>query len=330
MATKLSSSEIEAQITLFESLKSQAFEGDVPDVVKISEIVNSLNSIPKLSREPFKAFAKSLKDESFLKGISVTNLNSDFFQTEGEESKETVNQVVNQTQVDVHSKVKAELQELIEQLNFVLFDDLEVLKDHFIIRLESNPFVSYKLMALHDPKFFIQPIKNKLSSKFDNVTFCEISEFLGQIEEGDELKNMVCLILLSPRTNDIDGIDNLIGNLKSIIESYESFENISFNENEGSSSRYKVSTSEEDFFDEVRFVNGTLLSNGKIKHEEEKIIKKLCSNFNTPLVIYKTLKEGNSGAKVIEVRPKKQFGSEYERRYIIKYATLADERKIRK
>jgi len=88
------------------------------------------------------------------------------------------------------------------------------------------------------------------------------------------------------------------------------------------------SINKEDFFEEIEFVNGTLLSNGSIKHEEEKIIKKLFRNFVTPLLIYKMLKGGNSGTKVVEVRPKKELGNEYEKRYIIKYSEKNQDRKI--
>ncbi len=70
------------------------------------------------------------------------------------------------------------------------------------------------------------------------------------------------------------------------------------------------------------------MSNGSIKHEEEKIIKKLFRNFVTPLLIYKMLKGGNSGTKVVEVRPKKELGNEYEKRYIIKYSEKNQDRKI--
>jgi hypothetical protein len=93
---------------------------------------------------------------------------------------------------------------------------------------------------------------------------------------------------------------------------------------------YESSISKEDFFEEVRFVIGTLLSNGAINNEEEKILKKLCSSFRTPLIIYKTISGGNSGSKVIEVRPKKELGADHEKRYIIKYSPKTNERKILK
>ena len=127
-----------------------------------------------------------------------------------------------------------------------------------------------------------------------------------------------------PRTNNEEGIIKLKKDLSSIVNSYQSFESYSLKGN----SEYESSISKEDFFEEIEFVNSILLSNGSIKHEEEKIIKKLFRNFQTPLLIYKMLKEGNSGTKVIEIRPKKELGNEYEKRYIIKYAEKKQEPKI--
>jgi hypothetical protein len=328
MATNLNTSYIEQKLSALQDLKNEALGNTIPDAPKVSQIVKELNSINKDDREPFREFAKNLKEECFKKGISINNLNNDFFEVVEKKSNTPISNVVNQTEKDLFNKVKTELKRLIEDLNKVLADDLEILKDHFIIKLEANPFSTFNLLVLHDPKFFVQPINNKLTSKFPNVIFNEIEDFKKIIGEGDELQNVICLLLLSPRTNDDDGLNSLIESLKVIIEPYETFENISLNDDDTNHKNFKTSHDKDEFYEEVRFVNGTLLSNGKIKHEEEKIIKKLCS-FDTPLVIYKTLKEGNSGAKVIEIRPKKRFGSENEKRYIIKYAKRDEEEKIK-
>jgi len=82
--------------------------------------------------------------------------------------------------------------------------------------------------------------------------------------------------------------------------------------------------------DDVEIVMSTYLSNAKIHSEEQKIIKRLCESFQTPLIFYRTLKEGFSGAKVLEVRPKKSFDFQNENRYIVKYGVLDDDEKLKK
>ena len=324
----MDATEITELLEKLEGDKNVALAGSVPNAPVINLIVNQLNSLAKEDRSAFKDFAKLLKTDCFKQGVTIKNLKSDFFDSEKTALISSYTGI-SQSNKDDFSKVQSDLKEMMNTLSSVLAVDLEVLKDHFLIKLETNPLVPYKLMVLHDSTFFVQPIKQKLDGPFPDVLFKEIEDYSEDMQKGKEKTNLLCLILLNSRTNDDDKIKELIVFLTNIIESYESFENISIKFTESVGYEYDGSNLKDDFFDEVKFVNGTLLSNGKIKHEEEKIIKKLCSNFNTPLIIYKSLKEGNSGAKVIEVRPKKQFGSEHERRYIIKYSEKDDERKIR-
>ena len=311
--------------------KIKAFEESTPNAPAINAIINKLNSLEESDREEFVSFAKSLRGDCFKNGISIKNLSSDFFKPK-EAVVLSASSGISQTDKDNYNKVQTDLRELLLKLSKVLAVDLEVLKDHFLIKLETNPLEPYQLMVLHDSTFFFQPIKQKLTSSFSDseIQFKEIDDYREEMEKGEEKTNVICLLLLNSRTNDEENMTELITNLTSIIDSYISFENITFKQNEASEYLIETSNLKDDFYDEVRYVNGTLLSNGKIKHEEEKIIKKLCSNFNTPLVIYKTLKEGNSGAKVIEVRPKKRFGSEFEKRFIIKYCERDDAKKIKK
>jgi hypothetical protein len=309
--------------------KEKAFSEEIPDAPLLSEIIEELNSLSQEDKYFFGDFASTLGEELFqksvnIKGLTVSNfINNYVSNTESVESvAEQIKFIENQT----------EFNELFKDLVQNLPDHFEILKGYFITKLENNPLESYKLMVLYDSNYFLQPIKKKISGIINDAIFKEIKDYSEEISSGNFVRgNLLCLILLHPRTNNHKSLEELEDFLNNIFSSYKSFESFSLKNNRDSSGTFYESTnSVEDFFEELRYVNGTLLSNGSIRHEEEKIIKKLCSNFKTPLIIYKTLSGGNSGSKVIEVRPKKELGPDHEKRYIIKYGLKSEERKIKK
>lgn len=302
--------------------KKVALADAVPNAPAASEIVNQLNSIPPVDKHYFKDFAVALKSDLFVKGVVIKGLNIDQFE---KATDPTGKEEKNEVEAARYIEVQTEFKELLKKLTQNHTDHFEILKGYFIARLENDPLQSYKLFVLHDSTFFIQPIKKKLSSTIPNAAFKKIEEFREDLEKGDFPKeNILCLVLLLPRTNDEKGMIKLKDDLAFIVNSYKSFESYSLK----GKTEIESSINKEDFFEEIEFVNGTLLSNGSIRHEEEKIIKKLFRNFVTPLLIYKMLKGGNSGTKVVEVRPKKEMGNEYEKRYIIKYSEKNQDRKI--
>jgi hypothetical protein len=316
--------------TLLEKLSTEkqlAFVDVIPNGPLLTDIVSQLNSLDKVDKDYFLEFATTLKAELFEKGVTIKGLNLESYGKITSHSKE---EAAKEGQASRYNEIQTEFQELLKKLALTLAEHFEILKGYFITKLENNPLDSYKLMVLHDNTFFIQPIKKKLLTTFPDVIFKRIEELSHEIGMGiPQQGNLLCLLLLMPRSNDEPGIANIKDNLTLIIESYTSFESYSLKSKIDTKSRnYESSISKEDFFEEIEFVNSTLLSNGSIKHEEEKIIKKLFRSFQTPLLVYKTVKLGNSGAKVIEIRPKKELGNEYEKRYIIKYSEKNPERKI--
>jgi hypothetical protein len=306
--------------------KELAFADTMPDAPAVTNIVGQLNSLNQEDKYFFKDFASNLKAELFTKGVTIKELNLTQF-----EKNEVINEEgLQNADVARYNTVQTEFLELFKRLTQNLNEHFDVLKGYFITKLENDPLDSYNLIVLHDTTFFIQPIKKKILATIPNAVFKRIDEFSDEIGKGEfQEGNLLCLLLLLPRTNDDTGIANLKNNLSTIVGSYKSFETYSLKNNPDFKGNYfESSISKEDFYEEIEFVNSTLLSNGLIKHEEEKIIKKLFRNFQTPLLIYKTLKGGNSGSKVIEIRPKKELGNEYEKRYIIKYSEKNPERKI--
>ena len=268
--------------------KEKAFSEEIPDAPLLSEIIEELNSLSQEDKYFFGDFASTLGEELFqksvnIKGLTVSNfINNYVSNTESVESvAEQIKFIENQT----------EFNELFKDLVQNLPDHFEILKGYFITKLENNPLESYKLMVLYDSNYFLQPIKKKISGIINDAIFKEIKDYSEEISSGNFVRgNLLCLILLHPRTNNHKSLEELEDFLNNIFSSYKSFESFSLKNNRDSSGTFYESTnSVEDFFEELRYVNGTLLSNGSIRHEEEKIIKKLCSNFKTPLIIYKTI-----------------------------------------
>lgn len=323
----MESEEIKVLISELKNLKEIAFSDVVPNAPQISFIINKLNSIPKKDKSKFEDFALELKEEMFARNVNIKGLNINDFVSE-----KLVIIKNDESSQALENQVNIGFLELYNELITTIEEHFDVYKGYFILKLENNPQSSYKLLVLYDKSFIVEPIKKKIQSnvKVEN-SFKEIKDFIDDLTETDNSNtNYLCLLLLMPRINNIEAKEELLHNIKTLVNSFQYFENISLkrgtNENQND---YFRSIDKDDFFEELKYVNCTLLSNASINHEEEKIIKKLATNFKTPLVLYRTLKGGNSGSKVIEIRPKKELGEQYEKRYIIKYSVLNEERKIK-
>jgi len=308
--------------------KEQAFMGDIPNAPALSEIVNQLNAIDVKDKPYFKDYAATLKSDLFSKSVTIKGFNlADFNDSLDKANTENVT-----TNKIIESKVHFDFVDLYKQVVSNINEHFNVYKGYSILKLENNSLKPYKLLVLHDKAFIIEPIKKKLNKSISTeIIFKNIPDYLDDISKTDNSdNNYLCLLLLMPRINDKTEETELISNIKKLISSFNYFENISIKYLKDTvQNDYYRSIDKYDFIDEIQYVCCTLLSNGAFKHEEEKLVKKLATNFKTPLVLYKTLKGGNSGSKVIEIRPKKELGEQYEKRYIIKYSEINDERKIK-
>ncbi len=250
------------------------------------------------------------------------------------ESQETNSDAISEPAIEtIETQVLLGFIDLYKEVVNNINEHFNVYKGYSILKLENNPLKPYKLLVLYDKYFIVEPIKKKIIKSISTETiFKTISDFLDEISKIDNSdNNYLCLLLLMPRINNREEEKELINNINILISSFNYFENISLKYLKGViQSDYHRSIDKDEFIDEIQYVCCTLLSNGAFKHEEEKIVKKLATNFKTPLVLYKTLKGGNSGSKVIEIRPKKELGEQYEKRYIIKYSEIDEERKIKK
>lgn len=310
--------------------KEKAFSEETPNAPAVSEIVSQLNAVEAKDKPYFYDFATGLKAELFSKSTTIKGFNlSDFTETQATNS-EAINEPAIET---IETQVLLGFLDLYKEVVNNINEHFNVYKGYSILKLENNPLKPYKLLVLYDKHFIVEPIKKKITKSISTETiFKTISDFLDEISKIDNSdNNYLCLLLLMPRINNREEEKELINNLNILISSFNYFENISLKYLKGViQSDYHRSIDKDEFIDEIQYVCCTLLSNGAFKHEEEKIVKKLATNFKTPLVLYKTLKGGNSGSKVIEIRPKKELGEQYEKRYIIKYSEIDEERKIKK
>jgi hypothetical protein len=310
--------------------KEKAFSEETPDAPAVSQIVSQLNAIEAKDKPYYNDFATNLKAELFRKSATIKGFDlSDFAENPGPISEATNEPAIETIETEVLLGFVDLYKEVVNNIN----EHFNVYKGYSILKLENNPLKPYKLLVLYDKSFIVEPIKKKIAKSISTeTTFKTISDFLDEISKIDNSdNNYLCLLLLMPRINNLEEEKDLINNINILISSFNYFENISLKYLKGViQSDYYRSIDKDEFIEEIQYVCCTLLSNGAFKHEEEKIVKKLATNFKTPLVLYKTLKGGNSGSKVIEIRPKKELGEQYEKRYIIKYSEIDEERKIKK
>ena len=316
-------------------LKEKAFESNPINNSKIDEISIELRTIPTNEKNKFYDFVKNFLDEGFRLGLGESNIDLKDFEdakiddeikskpkTEipsESESKEIVIKEIILEEIDSNDSIIS-LDDLIQKVTLHLKDYLEFYKGYYVLKLQNDSTKNYKLIFLYDDNYFFELLQKKINQHFLNIEFIEINSFKDNLSDYDE--NFLCVVLLNSKSNDKEGLNKLHNNLSIIINSFKDFDNYSFYKNpEDNSILFEKSNVKYDFLDEIKFVNKTFLSNYEVSFAEEKIIKKLCS-VDTPLILYKILNKGFSGAKVLEVRPKVSASFDKEKKYIIKYDLL--------
>jgi hypothetical protein len=220
-----------------------------------------------------------------------------------------------------------------------LKSELETLKNYYFISLNSDASQNYNLLILHDNSYFVIPYKNCLQNQFGDISVFTIDDFYKDLQKKlipgkADSKNYICLLLLKSKMNAPEDIKNCSETLKEIIKLFDSAELLSIkNKNINEKFYLKKTLAEkdfldEDFFDEIQYLTYTFLTNTELLYEEEKLIKLFFKDYDCPLLEYKLLERGNSGAKVIEIRPKQRINNAQARRFIVKYRPLSEARKL--
>lgn len=320
---------------LLASLKECAFESNPINNSKIDEISIELKTIPSKEKNKFYDFVKFFLDEGFKLGLGESNIKLEDFEnsiiedtitsqpkteivSESEYNEIIIKEIITE-EIDSNKSIIS-FEDLFQKIRLHLKDYLEFYKGYYVLKLQNDPTKKFKLIFLYDDNYFFELLQKKINQHFSNIEFIEIKSFKDNVSDYDE--NYLCVVLLNSKSNDKEGLKKLHYNLSIIINSFNDFDNYSFYKNtEDNSIGFKKSNVKDDFLDEINFVNKTFLSNYDMSFAEEKIIKKLCS-VDTPLILYKILNKGFSGAKVLEIRPKVSASFDKEKKYIIKYDLL--------
>lgn len=320
---------------LLVSLINQAFLNDKLNNSKIEEISIELRTIPKDEKYKYHQFVKDFLDNGFKFGLGESNINLKDYEalTEAKSTEiksstdekapisdeKTIADIIAFEEISVNDS-RISFDSLFQEVKSCLKEYLEFYKGYYILKLENDPMKNYKLIFLYEENYFFDLLEKKIKNHITDVQFIELNKFTENITDYDE--NCLCVLLLNSKSNDKDGLNKLHDDLKTIIDSFNDFDNYSFYKNfKTDKIEFEKSNVKHEFLKEIKFVNNTFLSNYELSFAEEKIIKKLCS-VDTPLILYKILAKGFSGAKVLEVRPKVSAEFEREKKYIIKYDLL--------
>lgn len=324
---------------LLNSLKEEAFQSNPINNSKLEEISLELRKIPKNEKHKFYKFVEEYLDTCFILGLVQNSINlEDFMPSEYEKNNNqevfisnsdfkakkddsfilSFDDNLNNEIIEVNKSIIS-FKTLFEEVKLNLKEYLEIYKGYYVLKLENDATKSFNLIFLYEENYFFELLQKKINNHFENVKFIEIKKFTNEINDHSE--NYLCVLLLNSKSNNEIGLKTLVKDLSKIIDSYENFNNYSFYKNHKNRTvEFEESNVKSDFIEEIEYVNSTFLSNYDVSFAEEKMIKKLFSI--TPLVFYKVLTSGFSGAKVLEIRPKVSHDFEKEKKYIIKYDIL--------
>lgn len=314
-------------------IRDKAFIEDVPNVDALKRIKLELFSVNRGGdREKLRPFIEDLKQRLFDSNTRVKGLDFENYfisKTDKEETtpdKPSVKVMVNEEVLEIS------FDELLRRLLNCLQDTLFNLKGYAIIKLSNNDTQDYQTKVLYDENYYYKPIESRIKKEFDECDSSSIKEYEKTLKDGNIPEyNILGLILLTSKINNNEGFLKTKLALKNIFDSFDNFEFCSLKTIENFNGEfYKRGLDKDDFFEELKYTTSKFLSNGKISFEEEKIIKQIFSTSSAPVLTYKLLKSGNSGAKVIEIKQIQPFTSEqYERRFIVKFCNKDDKRKLR-
>lgn len=310
------------KIELLNSLKAEAFSNNSINMSKTEQISLELRTIPDDEKNKFYEFVKQFLEQSFENGYESNIVLDDFsIITDGEKSDEIVEELKIES-IET-SKSLISFKDLFNKVKFELRDYFVNYKGYFITELINSRDLGFKLIFFYENNYHVTPLKGRVNNQFNGYD-CEFIEFDSSVGMNlDSDKNYLCVFLLMSKMNNKEGLKNLKTSINKFISNFEEFyyhsitgkQEILLCEN---------TNRKDDFIDEIDVVLSTFISNGKINFEEEKIIKKLCSDFKSPLIFYKILSGGFSGSKVLEIRPKKTNNFVNDKIYIIKYGFISD------
>ncbi len=280
----------------------------------LEEIIDDLIKVPSRDRIYFLEYVRQFIENVFQKSIHLSGLDalkSTYFDqpVRGGRGKDAITDREN---LSFNDKLK----------KFVLsIPNFNNLKNFFIIDLFVDHTFNFEVVVLHDDTYFISAIKRSMEAELGALPFLAIDQSVDFFKEHDQ-SNFICLVLVSPRINDNKRILEIRSQLVSLLESFETFNYITIKDAEVKQFNdfYTKNSDRSYFLEEFDYVTDHFLTHSDLEFEEEKIIKRLFKDLEFPILDYKILNGGQSGAKVVEVNPKRKFADNKGKKYVVKIA----------
>lgn len=314
-------------------LKSIAFGDTVPNISYLNQIKQELFRVDKKNREKLEPFITELKQKLFENNIRIKGLDFEKYFLESDKKESFEAETKDNVSISLNNEfVEINFDELLKKLLECIQETLFSLKGYAILKLSNRDTKNFKIKVLYDENYYYLPIESKITKTFNECDASSIKEFEKYLEEDNiPENNLLCLVLFTSKINNKEALKSTQNSLNNIFDSFDDFEYCSLKDSTDLKGEfYKRGIDREDFFEELRYTTEKFLSNGKISFEEEKIIKKVFATSSAPVLTYKLLKSGNSGAKVIEIKQIQPFtGEQYERRFIVKFSKKDSKRKLR-
>ncbi|RYJ40944.1 Response regulator receiver protein [Flavobacterium anhuiense] len=308
---------------LLASLLTDAFSNGSVDTSKTEAISFQLRTIPEHDKIKFHDFVKDYLNLCFINQIEQENIKIEDFQVNEEGAINDISEAELITEKIETSKSLVSFTDLFEKIKTELKDYFINYKGYFITELINDRAFSYNLVFFFEDNYHVSPLKTRVKNKFVDYE-CEFIKIdISKKMDLNPDSNYICIFLLMSKMNNKEDLRLLNENIKEFVESFQEFFYHSIT-GKDQVLLCQNTNRRDDFVDEIDIVLSTYISNGKINFEEEKIIKKLCANFKSPLIFYKILSGGFSGSKVLEIRPKKNNNFDNDKIYIIKYGYLSD------
>jgi len=310
------------KLELLNSLKAKAFLNNSVNTSIVEQISFELKTIPDEQKHKFYDFVEVFLELGFENGYQ-SNINIEDFSILTDEKKNEIIVEELKTEAIETNKSITSFKDLFDKVKIELKDYFVNYKGYFITELINSRDLGYELIFFYDNNYHVTPLQGRVKNKFDGYK-CQFKKFDAIVDMTlDTDKNYLCVFLLLSKMNDNEELKKLKDSIDNFISTFEEFYYHSITEKHETFLCEKTNR-KDDFIDELDIVLSTYISNGKINFEEEKIIKKLCADFKSPLIFYKILSGGFSGSKVLEIRPKKTNNFENDKIYIIKYGLISD------
>lgn len=307
--------------------KNQAFSAGGPYISIIQALILRLKELDKQDKPFFKEFATELKNSLFESGANISGLDlNEFLEQEAQPEVSPIEEEAP-TSVNVSNKTYFEA---LSELLVCLKDELPTLKNYFFVRLHSANSSNYIPLLIYESGCFYQSVRKKLQDQYGDCLCKSIEEIKEDIEKNlFPDSSFIAVLVLSTKVNEKEKVDARQELLNVILGHFEEVYHLSPKSLTAPKQSDVISTNNVDsLLDEIRYVTSSFLTNAELSNEEEKIIKKLFQDANCPILEYKVLKGGKSGSKVIEIRPKKTYASDYTKRFIVKFGYIDEKKKI--